>query len=212
LNPLFSPLAEADNDHNGPAPCIRISNQGEPVMRRRALGLMVVGFCSLCGLFVPAATAQHQHRWQLDFHRNNCWPQPFQAADRELTRAPLIAMTAAGWRQNNTLSDHFFSADDQSINPAGELKLRWIATQAPPHRRVVYVLRGPTAEATEARVTNVERTMDKFYIEGQRPPVLITNIIPPGASGDYFDAVDRQLKQSIPAPRLPEMQPLTGDN
>ena len=45
---------------------------------------------------------------------------------------------------------------------------------------------------------------------GSRPDVLLTDVIPPGASGDYFDEVDRQLKSSIPAPRLPEMQGTTG--
>jgi hypothetical protein len=180
-------------------------------MRRRALGLLVVGICGLCS---SVASGQHgqMHRWQVDFHRNNCWPHPFLTQDRELVRAPLIAMVAAGWRLNNTLSDHFFANEDQSLNQAGEIKLRWIATQAPPHRRVVFVLRGASAEATEARVEAVERALDKLYIEGDRPPVFVTNVVPPGASGDYFDAVDRQLKQSIPAPRLPEMQTMTGEN
>lgn len=146
----------------------------------------------------------------VDYRRNNCWPQPFQMHDRELVRAPLIAMTAAGWRQNNTLSDHFFNVEDQSINQAGEIKIRWIVTQAPPHRRTVFVLRGQSSNATNARVQAVQKTVDKLAIDGPRPDVQLTDAVPPGASGDYFDQVDRQFKQSIPAPRLPAMEESTG--
>jgi hypothetical protein len=178
-------------------------------MSRRALWALALALSGICA---GGQAQDYRHRWQQDFWRNNCWPQPFQATDRELTRAPLIAMTAAGWRQNNTLSDHFFNVEDQSINQAGELKLRWIVTQAPPHRRTVFVLRGPTQDSTNARVVAVQRVVEKFALDGPRPDVLITTIIPPGASGDYFDQVDRQLKQSIPAPRLPEMQSTSSEN
>lgn len=179
-------------------------------MQRHLLCAVVVA-----GLAGGSATSQAEdllYRMHVDFHRNNCWPQPFQAADRELVRAPLIAMTAAGWRLNNTLSDHFFHAETQALNQAGELKLRWIVTQAPPHRRSVFVLRGASGAATESRVAAVEEAMNKLYIEGPRPPVMVTSIIPPGASGDYFDQVERQLRQSIPAPRLPVMESTSGEN
>jgi hypothetical protein len=90
--------------------------------------------------------------------------------------------------------------------------LRWIVTQAPPHRRTVFVLRGPSPEATAVRVEAVQKMVDRFAIDGTRPEVLITNVIPPGASGEFLDQVDRQLRQSIPAPRLPDMQSTTGTN
>jgi len=43
----------------------------------------------------------------VDFHRMNCWPAPFQHADRQVAITPLIAMTDAGWRLQNTLTDNF---------------------------------------------------------------------------------------------------------
>ena len=178
-------------------------------MRRTMFVIASLCFASACPL-AQAGWAEFWHRTGVDFHRNNCWPQPFQTQDRELVRGPLIAMTAAGWRQNNTLSDHFFSEDDQSINQAGEIKIRWIVTQAPPHRRTVFVLRGSSPEATAARVAAVQRKVDKFTPPGTHADVMVTDIIPPGASGDYFDQVDRQFKQSIPAPRLPAMEGAAG--
>lgn len=178
-------------------------------MRRTRFFIVSVVVGGICPL-AQAGWDEFWHRSRADFHRNVCWPQPFQAQDRELVRSPLIAMTSAGWRQNNTLSDHFFNQEDQAINQAGEIKVRWIVTQAPPHRRVVFVLRGQTAEATNARVEAVQRAIEKHVPEGPRPEVLLTDIVPPGASGDYFDQVDRQFKESIPAPRLPVMQNTTG--
>ena len=167
--------------------------------------LCLSGFSSLAS----AGWAEFWQRVDVDFRRNNCWPQPFQMQDRELVRSPLIAMTAAGWRQNNTLSDHFFNVEDHSINQAGEIKVRWIVTQVPPHRRTVFVLRGPTAGATNARIEAVQRTVQKMAPDAQ-PDIQLTDVVPPGASGDYFDQVDRQFKQSIPAPRLPAMEESSG--
>jgi hypothetical protein len=176
-------------------------------MRSRMFWVCAFGWTVICS----PLSAGWWERWCTDFHRNNCWPAPFQATDRELTRAPIIAMTSAGWRLHNTLSDHFFNPDDQGINQAGELKLRWIVTQAPIHRRTVFVLRGTNPDATAIRVSNVQHVIDRLVLDGPRPEVLLTDIVPSGASGDYFDQVDRQLKQSIPAPRLPDMQSTSGE-
>ena len=163
-------------------------------------------FLAISGLSPGSWRSTHlADETELVVHRTDAEPR-----DRELVRSPLIAMTTAGWRQNNTLSDHFFNAEDQAINQAGEIKVRWIVTQAPPHRRVVFVLRGSTPEATSARIEAVQRAIEKHVPEGPRPDVLLTDIVPPGASGDYFDQVDRQFKESIPAPRLPVMQDTTG--
>jgi hypothetical protein len=177
-------------------------------MHAKVFRVCVFGLLGMCS---QAQAGGFWARFHADFHRNNCWPQPFQATDRELTRAPIVAMTSAGWRLHNTLSDHFFNAEDQGINQAGEIKLRWIVTQAPTNRRTVFVLRGSSPEATAGRVATVQRAIDRLVVDGPRPEVLITDIVPPGASGDYFDQVQRQLQQSIPAPRLPEMESTSGD-
>ena len=143
-------------------------------------------------------------RVHLDFMRMNCWPQPFVQADRELVNAPLIAMTGRGWQLQNTLSHHFFDEENQTLTRAGQLKLHWIVTQAPPHRRTVYVLRTLDPALTQTRVASVHDQMARL-LPGERPQpeVLVSDMVPAGGSGDYFDQVDRQLKASVPAPRLP---------
>jgi len=62
------------------------------------------------------------------------------------------------------------------------------------------------AQETMKRVQSVQQYLDQVGTGGTAPRRLLTDVIPPGGSGEYFDAVDRQRKQSIPAPRLPEMQ------
>jgi len=168
---------------------------------------------TLCGASILQADwSEFWHRVHLDWHRNNAWPEPFLHADRELVRTPLIAMTDNGWQAQNTLSDHLFDAESQALTQAGKLKVRWIVTQAPPHRRTVFVLRGATSEATAARVEAVQKVIATWTSGEHQPDVLLTDTIPVGGSGDYFDAVDRQLKQSIPPPRLPQIDPTTTNN
>ena len=98
------------------------------------------------------------YRCEIDFHRMNCWPQPFQHAECQLTVQPLIAMTDAGWRLQNTLSESTdLTVQDQKLTPAGKLKVRWIAALTPLHRRNVFVLCGATPEHTMQRVEAVQR-------------------------------------------------------
>lgn len=171
-------------------------------MRRTTLALAFVATVVTASV-TQAGWTEFWDRVHLDWHRMNCWPEPFLHADKDLVRQPLLAMTDSGWRMENTLSDHLFDAERQTLTQAGALKVRWIVTQAPPHRRTVFVLRGATPEATLARVDAVQEVVTQLAPQGNRPEVLLTDVIPVGGSGDYFDAVDRRLKESIPPPRLP---------
>ena len=149
------------------------------------------------------------HRFHVDALRMNCWPEPFVHADRETVRTPLIAMTAAGWRMQNTLSDHLFDANSQLLTQAGKLKGHWIVSQAPEHRRTVFVLRGENERATRTRLDSVRQAMDRMTTGDQQAEVFVANIVPAGGSGAYFDEVDRQLKASVPPPRLPDRESTT---
>ncbi|HUG70908.1 MAG TPA: hypothetical protein VMM76_24380 [Pirellulaceae bacterium] len=178
-------------------------------MRRTTLALVFAVTLATASV-TEAGWNEFWERVHLDWHRMNCWPEPFHHADRDLVRQPLMAMTDSGWRMENTLSDHLFDVEQHTLTQAGALKVRWIVTQAPPHRRTVYVLRGPTPDATLSRVDAVQTAITQLAPQGIRPEVLLTDVIPVGGSGDYFDAVDRALKDSIPPPRLPEAAGPTG--
>jgi hypothetical protein len=141
------------------------------------------------------------HRVHVDWHRNNAWPEPFLSADRAAQRAPFCIQTDNGWKMQNTIGTFLFD-DNQQLNRAGELQVKWIVTQAPLHRRAVFVLRGENAEQTNARIASVYAAVAKFA-DGAIPPVIPTNTEPAGWSGSYVDAMAQQFQSTIPAPRLP---------
>jgi hypothetical protein len=156
--------------------------------------------------FAPQATAgwnEFWHRVHVDFHRNNAWPEPFQTADRAAAREPFCIMVNNGWKMQNTIGTFLFNRETNELNSAGESKVKWVVTQAPIHRRAVFVLVGDTPEDTKARVESVQRYISRLFPEGNLPPVMLTTTEPDGASGEYFDAINRAMLQSIPAPRLP---------
>ena len=170
-------------------------------MRRLLLSL---GVMAVMTSFVPQSQAgDFWHRFWLDFHRNHAWPQPFNHIDRQATIRPWNLMMHNGWRKQNTVSGQLFDRETNSLTRAGRLKVRWIASQAPLHRRTVYVLRGHTSEITEARLESVRAAIEELAVRGQPPQVVLTHKAPIGSSGAYFDAVDRQYRTSIPRPRLP---------
>jgi hypothetical protein len=139
----------------------------------------------------------------LDWHRNNAWPEPFQSIDRQNTIVPLAAMVDAGWRLQNTLSDDMFDTETQELTSAGKLKVREILTQYPPPRRTIYVLRGTSDATTSIRMRSAELAASAVSARSQRPEVFVSDIIPRGGSGDYYDRVIRGYQSSTPQPRLP---------
>lgn len=170
-------------------------------MRRVTFGLGLSLF--MLATASHASAGEFLNRFWLDYHRNKAWPQPFSQVDRQAAGAPFAIMVNNGWRLHNTLSTQLFDGESQQLTRAGELRVRWIATQAPVHRRAIFVLKGDTPAVTQARVEAVQLALEK--IDAPRPQLMITDIEPSGASGSYFDKVGRQYQDTIPAPRLPEM-------
>lgn len=183
---------------------------------RRWILASSLGVALLAGgstFFAPTASADWHTFWQrvhTDFHRNNAWPEPFQTADRAVTREPFCIQVNNGWKMQNTIGTYLFNAETQELNRAGELKVKWVITQAPIHRRAVFVLVGETPEDTKVRVESVQRYISRVMPDGNLPPVMLTNTEPEGGSGEYFDAVNRAMMQSIPAPRLPADASVSG--
>jgi hypothetical protein len=142
------------------------------------------------------------HDVHTDFYRNNTWPEPFNSADRARVREPFCIQTDNGWKMQNTVGTYLYEPDTQQLNRAGELLVKWIVTQAPHHRRAVFVLKGDTPEATAARVESVQMAVARFA-NGPVCPVLITDSEPSGWSASYIDTMTQQFNSTIPAPRLP---------
>jgi hypothetical protein len=152
---------------------------------------------------------QFWHRMGVDFHRNNSWPEPFLSADKMAVRTPYCIQTDNGWKMQNTIGTFLFDQETQQVNQAGELLVKWVVTQAPVNRRAVFVLKGDTAEATNARVHSVQVAVAK-YSSGCVYPVLLTDTEPAGWSAAYIDTITQQFNATIPAPRLPAKQSSGG--
>ncbi|MCA9155600.1 MAG: hypothetical protein KDA55_05150 [Planctomycetales bacterium] len=167
-----------------------------------SLGLAILGGSHPC----QAGWSEFWHRVHVDWHRNNCWPVPFDGPDRAATVAPFATMVSNGWRLHNTITHDLFNPETQELNAAGRHAVAWIVTQAPEPRRTVHVLRGANSNATSARLDSVQRLISAIIPEGELPPVLLTDAAPQGGSGDYFDRIERAAQQNMPAPVLPPMQ------
>lgn len=148
---------------------------------------------------------QFWHRCGVDFYRNNSWPEPFLTADKIAVRTPFCIQVDNGWKMQNTIGSYLFDAETQRVNTAGELLVKWVVTQAPAHRRAVFVLKADTAEATRARVESVQLAVAKFS-GGCMYPVLLTDSEPAGWPASYIDSISQQYNSTVPAPRLPARQ------
>jgi hypothetical protein len=172
-------------------------------MRRLILCCGLTATLALSAGTAGAGWHEFWARTKVDFHRNNAWPEPFQSADRQLQRQSFLIMENNGWKLENTIGKFLFDAETQQLNRAGELKVKFIVTQAVMHRRAVFVLRGDTAEETAARLESVQLAISRLIPEGPLPPVELTDTEPEGTSGEQIDAVTRAFNASVPAPRLP---------
>lgn len=172
---------------------------------RRLLGAVVaiVAINSTAGS-VQADWHDFWHKFRIDFHRNHAWPDPFNEADaREVVR-PFDMMTQNGWKMHNTIGHELFREGDGALLASGSNRLHWIATQAPPSRRSVYVLRGRSQQETDARLASVRSTLSNMHLQGQEPAVMVTNIEPGMASGAWANKISREWIDSIPKPQLPQ--------
>lgn len=150
-----------------------------------------------------ATAAECWDRFLLDYERMNCWPEPFQSADKAATRSYFTLMKEKGWRLENTMSDHHFDSDTQELNRAGELKIKTIVREMPANRRVLFVLRHEDGEKTMIRLDSVQRAAARFAPQGALPPVMFTDVAPRGWPADYVEAFGRRYQATIPDPRLP---------
>ena len=171
-------------------------------MFRSASAVLFLGLV----LGVPSvAGAQWSSLWDSGYHdyrRNVEWPEPFLQPDRAATVMPFSLMIANGWRRQNLLSDYHFIDDGSQLNLAGETKVRWILTQQPPNRRIIFVQRGLTQDVSVARVAMVQRSADRLYGSRGTPLVLESDLPNDGWPADDIDATSRRFIATRPDPRL----------
>ncbi len=170
--------------------------------------LMVIGGVCLAMTATSAQAGWHEfwNRVHLDFHRNNCWPEPFESVDREAAKKPFEVMVRNGWRKETTLGDAFFHAESQKLTEGGVNRIHWILTQVPEGHRRVHVSIGRHHKDIEKRIDSVQSTIAELLPGRPMPEVIATNIRFRQASGVYVNEIDTKTVETIPEPRLKPFQ------
>jgi hypothetical protein len=143
------------------------------------------------------------HYIKRGYHRNVDWPWPYVCPDRAAVRQPFGIMVENGWRRQNLLGDHHFNPNGSGLTTAGELKVRWIATQAPSAHRNIFVERSIDPSVTADRLATAREYAAIVAIDGQAPQVYETNLVSEGRPASVVDAINVRFQESAPAPVLP---------
>jgi hypothetical protein len=170
-------------------------------MKRIICGVVLVALLSGCAA-TPRTWQESWQKFNRDTERSNAWPEPFLHLDRDAQKVPLRTMIENGWRVEHTMTETLFGSDER-LTRAGEKRVKWIVTQSPEQWRTVYVVRGGSLEATEARLDSVQQYVAQLVPKGPMPAVVVTTKVPPGGSGEYLNEVHRMYRDSLPAPQLP---------
>lgn len=163
--------------------------------------LCVVVFAPLALVVVQPAGASDYIC--MGYHRNVCWPRPYIYADRAAVAAPFGVMVNNGWRRNNLLGDHHFEADGTKLTMAGQLKVRWILTQTPQHRRSIYVSQTLEQEQDAARLEAVQVAASKLSTLPTAVDVRPTYLVIEGRAAEMVDSINVRFKDTMPLPILP---------
>lgn len=171
-------------------------------MRRISCGIVLLiscGWGAVAHGFWPDAFAHHV---ATGYRANVQWPSPYLCPDRAHVRAPFDLMVQNGWRRQNLLSPHHFNEDCTGLTTAGELKIRWIMTQAPEQYRQIFVERSVNPEHTAKRVEIAQQYAAQVGA-GAQPLVSETFLIAEGRPASIVDAIGTRFQESMPPPVLP---------
>jgi hypothetical protein len=112
-------------------------------------------------------------------------------------------MVDNGWRRQNLLGPHHFDATKNTLTTAGELKVHWIMTQAPPERRQIFVERSLDPTVTAQRVETARQYAAQVANDGRTPQVGDTHLVSEGRPAAAVDATYIRFNESLPPPMLP---------
>jgi hypothetical protein len=136
-----------------------------------------------------------------DIKERQQWPEKYMPADKAAVNAPFPTMMENGWRRQNMLVASHFDANTQQLTEAGQMKVRWILTSAPPQRRSVYIHVGDTDTNTSTRIASVQQYVAKISPKNL-PPIMTTTISEDGWSAEEINKIGQKYLESMPDPKL----------
>jgi hypothetical protein len=107
-----------------------------------------------CGAY--GAGGPRQYSLSDSYHDNRIWPRQYVAPSRRGICQAFELQAANGWRLHNLLGKYHFDQQGIELSEAGKLKVQWILTQAPQHRRTIFVERGVDVSQTAERISSVQ--------------------------------------------------------
>lgn len=143
------------------------------------------------------------HRYWSGWKENNQWPKQWIGYDRTAVCTPLDMQAEKGWHRMNLIGSFHFDPTTNELTSAGERKVRFILTQQPPDRRIIFVERANTADLTASRIDEVQQAAVAMLPAGELPEVADTSMILQGWPADDIDATLRNFDKTRPDPRLP---------
>jgi hypothetical protein len=135
-----------------------------------------------------------------DWHRNNCWMEPFVYPDRASVWNFNSAQIAKGWQAQCMLGDPHFEPDGSKLSPAGINKLKMILQTGQPHP--VFVERAWSEDTTVKRLEAAQQAVATL----SRGPteVLVSNMPLTTTPADQVNGVNTWFTgymRSIPVPK-----------
>lgn len=137
---------------------------------------------------------------------NQCWPWPHVCPDRIAVHEPFCMMINNGWRRQNLIGSHYFNPETNQLTSAGQLRVQWIMTQAPPDRRAIFVERTIDPNSSSQRIAAVQEYATQVGVDGRPPQVTGTYLASESRPAAIVDATNTKFLQSMPAPVLPAIQ------
>lgn len=137
------------------------------------------------------------------YRANVYWPAQYVPAARRSIHNVYDVMTNNGWRRQNLLGAYHFDADSNELTEAGKLKVQWILTQTPAHRRSVFVERGMGEAATAIRIASVQNWASDRSPAIASVDIQDTHIVAEGRSASTVDGIFTGFHANQKPPMLP---------
>jgi len=134
---------------------------------------------------------------------NQMWPSQYIPAARRSVLSAYDAMVNNGWRRQNLLGAYHFDPDTNELTDAGKLKVKWILSQAPQHRRNIFVERGPDQSRTSARVVAINHWASTLSPSVGIIDINDTHIVAEGHPAGTVDQIFVGFRANQPPPVLP---------
>lgn len=176
-----------------------------------------IGASALIALVLTSQTARAQYgaqhgnghgptlveMYKSGYTANVIWPRQFVPAARRPVRDTYAVMVNNGWRRQNLLGNYHFDPETNELTRAGEIKVQWILTQTPVHRRNVYVQRAMDESETATRIASVHGYTSQMSPAVGTVNVNDTHIVAEGHSAGIVD----QIFIGYQANKLPPVLP-----